>query len=257
MAWAVVTGGSRGLGAAAAVALARAGFDVVITFREAQTQAEAVVAQVEGEGRAARAHAADLSDLAAAEEIAASLAREYRPKVLVNNAGETFSAALADVEIAGAERALRVNTLAPLVLARGLAGALASHDSPGAIVNVSSVSGAAGSSSGVVYALSKGALLALTRSLAIELAPQIRVNAVIPSIFTTDMNRAPLEDPILRASALDAIPLGRIGDPRECAAAIAFLAGDASSFITGAALPVDGGVLAHLALPDRRRAATP
>lgn len=254
MSWAVVTGGSRGLGAATALALARAGHDLVVTYRSDRDAALGVAGQVGALGRECAVEQLALDDLAAVDAFAQSTSTARRPAVLVNNAGEPFPEALGDVDLADAERLLRVNTLAPLALVRGLAAALGSHERSGAVVNVSSVVARGGSHGSSVYAASKAALHGLTRTLAVELAPRIRVNAVLPGVFATDLNAAALADEARARAARELIPLGRVGDADECAAVVAFLASEAASYVTGTMLPIDGGVLARLALPGRGRA---
>jgi 3-oxoacyl-[acyl-carrier protein] reductase len=245
----VVTGGSRGLGAAVVRALAEAGFNIALTYRENRAGAEGVAATVEGAGRRAAVYQVDLADLQAVASLASLIADRHRPAVLVNNAGETLGGDLPSTETAAAQRLLTVNVAAPLVLVRELAPALSSHDGTGSIVNVSSISGIAGSSN-AVYASTKAAILGLTRSLAVELAPAVRVNAVIPGVFATDMNRDALADEGIHRAALGAIPLHRIGDPTELATVIAFLAGPGAAYVTGACIAVDGGILATLPLPE-------
>ncbi len=249
LSWAVVTGGSRGLGAATGRALAEAGFDVALTYRENRAGAEDVAASVERVGRQAAVYQVDLADLRAVASVAALIAGRHRPAVLVNNAGETLGGDLASTETVAAKRLLSVNVAAPIVLARELAPTLSSHDGTGSIVNVSSISGIAGSSN-AVYASTKAAILGLTRSLAVELAPAVRVNAVIPGVFATDMNRDALADEGIRRAALGAIPLHRIGDPAELATVVVFLAGAGAAYVTGACIRVDGGILATLSLPE-------
>ncbi len=205
-------------------------------------------ARIEAAGRRAATRRLDLADLHDVVRVGDELAGDYAPRVLVNNAGEAYRRRLADVDPGGAERLLRVNTLAPLLLARGLAGALASHREPGSIVNVSSVGAVRGSVEGSPYAVSKAALHGLTTALAVELAPSVRVNAVVPGVFDTEMNAGKLADPEVSARASAAIPLGRAGAAEDCADVVAFLASDRSRYVTGAMIPVDGGLAARLAL---------
>lgn len=247
MSTAVVTGGSRGLGAATACAFAQAGFDVVITYGVNKDGADAVASEIRGLGRSCDVYQLDLAESAAVEEFAEVVAAAHTPSVLVNNAGEVFPSLLEDIDARELERLMRVNTLAPLLLTRGLAPALETHT--GSVVNVSSIVAAAGSRGSSGYAASKAALHGMTTTLAVELAPRIRVNCVLPGVFLTDMNRERLEDAELASRATQSIPLARIGDPTECAAVIVFLASDAARYVTGAMIPVDGGILARLPLP--------
>ncbi|MFN8225006.1 MAG: SDR family NAD(P)-dependent oxidoreductase [Gaiellales bacterium] len=247
MSTAVVTGGSRGLGAATALALAEDGFDIVLTYGSRVSDAEAVAGQIRALGRSCDVRQVDLADSEAVEKLAATIASEHAPSVLVNNAGEAFPAPLSEVDASAAERLLRVNTLAPLLLTRGLAPALARGG--GAVVNVSSIVAAGGSRGSAVYAASKAALHGVTTTLAVELAPAVRVNCVLPGIFLTDMNRERLAEHELAARVTDIIPLRRIGEPADCASVIAFLVSARARYVTGAVIPVDGGILARLPLP--------
>lgn len=249
MSWAVVTGASRGLGAATALALARDGFDVVLTFATRESEASAVADQIAALGSRSSVYQVDLSDLAAVEAFADQVRSQCTPQVLVNNAGEVFPERLGEVTTAAAERLLRVNTLAPLVLTRELAPSLSSHEGGGAVVNVSSIVAAGGGQGSAVYATSKSALHGMTLTLAVELAPHVRVNAVLPGVFDTDMNSEKLAIPAIAAAAAEMIPLGRVGRPEECAELTAFLLSERARYVTGALIPVDGGVLARLALP--------
>ena len=249
MSWAVVTGGSRGLGAAAAIALAEDGHDVLFTFRRQGKAAERTVSEIEQRGREAEAVQLELDDLQAVTEFARQSSKRRCPAVLVNNGGEAFPDVLDAVSLPEAERLLRVNTLAPLALIQGLAGALASHDRAGAVINVSSIVARGGSRGSSVYAISKSGLHGMTRTLAVELAPRVRVNTVIPGVFDTDMNAEALSNEKKASAAEALIPLGRVGAPGECAQLVSFLASQRASYVTGAIIPVDGGVLARLALP--------
>jgi len=248
----VVTGGSRGLGAATARALAEAGFDVALTYRGNRDAAERVASDLEELGRTTAIYQLDMADLEAGESVASTLAAQHRPAVLVNNAGETLRDDLAATKTSAAQLLLTVNVTAPIVFVRELAPALSSHHGHGSIVNVSSINAIAGSGN-AVYAATKAAILGLTRSLAVELAPAIRVNAVIPGVFATDMNSDALEDADIRTAAVEAIPLHRIGHPAELASVIAFLAGPHAAYVTGACIAVDGGALGTTSLPDGAR----
>jgi len=237
---ALITGASRGIGAATARVLASEGFAVALNYRVSDEAAEALVAEITGSGGRAMAIAADVRDATAVKAmVAAVLEKLGSIDVLVNNAGitrDTLTAAMADdewddvmaVNAGGAFRVIRA-VCRPMISARS-----------GRIINVSSIAGRAGGRGQANYAASKAALEGMTRALAIELAPRnIAVNAVAPGVIETDMTA------FIRDKAADEvlahIPMGRIGQPSEVAQVIAFLASDAASYITGAVIPVDGG----------------
>ncbi len=233
----IVTGGSRGIGRAIALAFAREGADVLVHGRDAAA-GRAVCAEVERLGRRAVWHAADLGAAVAARGIVdAAVAAFGHLDVLVNNAGlfqrrpaleltETDWDALLDVNLKGAFFCAQAASRA--MLARG-----------GAIVNVGSDAGWSGGINPCAhYAASKAGLASITRSLAKELAPhRIRVNALAPGLIATEMGAT-------AGSTLPglAIPLGREGTPEEVAAAVVFLASDEASYVTGAILNLSGGL---------------
>jgi glucose 1-dehydrogenase len=240
---AVVTGAAGGIGRATVVAFMEAGWDVAAIDRQARP-----------DGAPGRWHQFDIAVRTAPDRLRALYAELGRIDALVNNAAVNISKPLAETTDAELTSVMASNAFAPFVAIREAVPYLeASH---GAIVNVASVHALATSSGIAAYATSKGALVALTRAAAMELAPSgVRVNAVLPGAVDTPMLRG---DTAARAAAgggQDRIaeiagrtPLGRIGRPEEIAAAIVFLAdGDRSSFITGQTLVVDGGALARLA----------
>jgi NAD(P)-dependent dehydrogenase (short-subunit alcohol dehydrogenase family) len=237
----LVTGGSRGIGRATALAFAAEGAAVTLTYLDRADQAQRVVREIEtssGTAHAARADVTSETDLARlAEEIDQ---RHGRLDVLVNNAGSVAVARTATLDLETWRRVLDVNltgaflaTRACLPLLRAAGGA--------AIVNVSSVAGVRGGTIGPHYAAAKGGLIALTRYWARELLPdKIRVNCVAPSMTDTDMAGA-VWPGAERARMESLAPMGRYAEPREVAAAIVFLASPAASYITGECLNVTGG----------------
>ena len=239
---ALVTGSSRGIGRAAVRKLAAAGYAVCINYRERQDCADALVEELTAAGQRAMAVQADVSVRQQVNDMVRRVEDAFGPvSLLVNNAGVAGQALFQDISDELWHRYFSVNVdgafhTIQAVLPRML------HEHEGCIVNISSIWGLRGASCEVTYAATKAALIGLTRSLAAELAPSgIRVNCVTPGVIRTPMN-AELSDEDLAALA-DETPLGRIGEPEECAEAILFLASEKASFITGQVLGVSGGLI--------------
>ena len=238
---AIVTGASSGLGVAFATALAEAGADVVLGARRADLLA-ATAAKVVKLGRIALVVATDVRDPdACGSLVAAAVERFQRVDVLVNNAG-TADASPAITETPAEFRAVvDVNLLGAFWMAQACARVMAPGSS---IVNVSSVLGLSGNLlPSAAYSSSKAGLLGLTRDLAAQWTHRrgIRVNALAPAFFATEMTEPLLADERLREAILARTPMRRLGRPEELCTALLFLASDAGSYMTGVTLPVDGG----------------
>ena len=237
---ALVTGASRGIGRAIAAELAEAGHAVCINYLTHRQEAETLAEKIRNHGGNAIAVQADVADRAAVEAMVRTAEAELGPvSLLVNNAGIAGQIQFQDITDAQWNRYLGVN----LGGARNTIQAVLPHmlhEKAGCIVNISSIWGLRGASCEVAYACTKAALVGLTRSLALELAPShIRVNCVAPGVINTDMVQV-LGQETLRDLA-EQTPLGRLGTPEDVAHAVAFLASDKASFLTGQILAAHGG----------------
>ena len=241
---ALVTGATRGLGRAMAAALLRAGATVVLNGSNATGLTE-TTQQLQAAGLSATSFAADLSDPQQVVQLAESVLRtQPRIDVLVNNAGVTFPHELADYPDDFWQKTFRVNLEAPFQLARRLAPRM-KEQGGGSIINISSIGAELGFPNNPAYGAAKGALKQLTKSLAVDLGPfGIRVNNLGPGYFHTDMANFSYSDPERRQARAGRTLLGRWGEPDDLTGAVIFLASDASRYMTGQDLYLDGGWLA-------------
>ena len=239
---AFVSGASRGIGAACAEELAGNGFDIVINYRSSDAEASEVAAKVEALGRKAYLKRFDISDAAAAEKACAEVLSKCGPvDVLVNNAGISISGLVQDMSSDQWDALLSVNLKGMFDLCKGFVPSMVSRKK-GCIINISSMWGQTGASFESVYSASKGGVDAFTKALAKELGPSgIRVNAVSPGCILTDMCAEYSEEDLDALAEQSA--LGRNGTPEDIANAVAFLASDKASFITGQILGVNGGMV--------------
>lgn len=233
----VVTGGSRGIGAAAVEAFRAAGYRVAFFYRERSDAAEALSAKT-----GALALRADVADRTQVNTAFAQVRAALGPvDVLVNNAGIAQFSLFDQITEQDWRRMMSVDLDGVFHCAQAVVPEMVSRRK-GSILNVSSVWGVYGASCEVHYSAAKGAVIAMTRALAKELGPSgVRVNCVAPGAIMTDMNRE-LDGEALRDLA-ERTPLGRLGKPKEVADALVFLAGAGASFITGQILGVDGGFM--------------
>jgi len=239
---ALITGGSRGIGRAAAVAFARAGCDAAITYRSNESAARDVQKEVERLGRECLIFDAELSDKKAVDAMAAAIGRRWGGlDIVVNNAGIWTALDMGNLDERILKETLAVNVEGVFYVCNA-AVPLMRRRGGGAIVNVSSTAAVRGEAFHSHYAASKAAVVALTKSLAVELAPdRIRVNAVAPGWVDTDMSAGVFADPEYREKVRQSIPLKRIPPAEDIAGPILFLASDWAVHITGETLNVNGG----------------
>jgi len=238
---ALITGGSRGLGREMALAFAEHGADVVIASRK-QDACEQTAREVEARGRRALAHACHVGKWSELDGLAdAAYAHFGKVDILVNNAGlSPLYPSLDQVSEELFDKVIGINLKGPFRLA-ALIGKRMMDGEGGVIINVSSTAAVTPSPQSEPYGAAKAGLNALTRSLAYAFGPKVRVNCIMPGPFLTDISKAwDLES--FNAAAEERIPLGRGGQPHEIVGAALYFASGASSFTTGAVLPVDGGV---------------
>jgi 3-oxoacyl-[acyl-carrier protein] reductase len=248
MGCALVTGASRGIGAATARALAQDGWSVAVNYSRDRDGAESIAGSIEDAGGTALAVGADVADAEAADGMVSEVTERLGPiLVLVNNAGVTadnLSMRLSDEDW---NRVLDVNLTAAFRLTRSAIGPMM-RQRFGRVINVSSVVGLRANPGQANYAASKAGLIAFTRTVAVEVARRgVTVNAVAPGLIETHLTReftSDGSDSNGSGGLLDAIPARRTGSPEEVASCIRFLASDEASYVTGAVLPVDGGMAA-------------
>ena len=239
---AVVTGGSRGIGRAIALELAGLGASVVVNYRTNADAASEVVETIKAEGGQAVAVQADVGDFQqAARLIQTATDTLGRVDILVNNAGTTRDQLLMLMKEDDWDVVLRTNLKSAFNCCKAVARQMV-RQRGGRIVNISSVSGICGQGGQTNYSASKAGLIGFTKSLAKELGPRnVTVNAIAPGFVVTDLTAdLPKE---LMERAIEVTPLRRMGQPEEIAHAVAFLASDHASFITGEVLTVDGGLV--------------
>ena len=239
---ALVTGGARGLGVTMATALAEAGAEVAIAGRSRESCQAVAETITKNTGRRAEAFGADVTDRASIERLAVDIEAELGPvDILVNNAGINIRGPIQDLSEDDFDAVIRTNLKGPFLCSREFGPRMVKRGW-GRVINMGSILSVIAMPGRTPYASSKAGVLNLTRVLALEWAATgVTSNAICPGPFGTELNRSLLDDPVKYKEFVAQIPMGRWGEPHELAGAVVFLASEASSFMTGSALFVDGG----------------
>jgi NAD(P)-dependent dehydrogenase (short-subunit alcohol dehydrogenase family) len=243
---AIVTGGNRGLGRQMAQALAEAGATVAVVSRKG-AEAQAAADEIQSDtGATCRGYACDVTDPARVDALVSSVIDEFgQIDALVNNAGINIRGPIDDLSLEDFQQVQETNVTGPWLMCRAVAPHMKARRY-GRVVNIGSTLSIISMPDRTPYASSKGAILQMTRTLALEWAPyNITVNCMMPGPFATEMNLSIKEDPELYKTFLAKIPLGRWGELHEIQGLTLLLASDAGSFMTGAAITIDGGWTAY------------
>lgn len=241
---AIITGSDSGMGRAMAIAFAREGFDVAVTYHTDADGAQATATAVREQGRRALVQGLDVGDERSVAALFDSVVDQLgMPTVLINNAGIGMSKPFLQLSTEDFDVTLRTDLRGPFLCAREFVRLRDRAGGGGRIINITSVHESIPSPGNVPYGAAKGGLLTMTRSLALELAPlRINVNAVAPGLIATPMTRSRLDDPQRRAEELPNIPWKRPGRPEEVAQLVLYLAGPHADYITGQSFVIDGGL---------------
>jgi 7-alpha-hydroxysteroid dehydrogenase len=238
---AIVTGAGLGIGRGIAIGLAQAGADVALAART-ESDLDDVAGLIRSFGRRALVVPTDVTDISACEQLVTRTVQEFgRLDILVNNAGGAMPRAAMETSEGFMARTLAFNVIAPLTLTKLAARQMVDTVGRGAVVNISSRSASMTQTMFVAYGAAKAALDRMTRNIAPELAPRVRVNAIDVGGVATRSLDIVLTDDQLRRQFIDGTPMRRPGEPEDIACAVLFLASDASSWVTGKVFEIDGG----------------
>jgi 7-alpha-hydroxysteroid dehydrogenase len=238
---AVITGAGRGIGAGSARALAEAGAHVAITARTKE-QLDAVADDIRGLGRRALVVPGDVSDLSVLDGLVDATMSEYgRIDIVVNNAGGSMPTPLLDTSVKMFEQSFHFNVTTAFALSKAALPHMLADDH-GSIVNISSAMGRLTDRGFVAYGTAKGALSHMTRLMAMDVAPRVRVNAIAVGSTATSALEVVLTEDVIRNEMVDKTPLKRLGEVDDIALGVLYLASDAGSFMTGKVLEIDGGI---------------
>lgn len=247
---AIVTGASKGIGAAIAIEFGANGAKVAVNYRDDAAGAQRTVDEIARAGGAAIAVKADVSDAQQARMLVERAERELGPlEVVVNNAGILVKEHFLKTDERDWDATFAVNVKGTYLVSRLAAEHMAKRKK-GSIINVGSVGGIVAYENRTAYCASKGAISLLTKAMALDLGPYgIRVNAIAPAVIETEMTVKALSDPKIRSEFERYNPMGRVGQPMDCARAALFLASDDSAYISGQIIAIDGALSSRLAIP--------
>lgn len=236
----LITGASRGIGRKLSLDLAESGYDIVMVYNSSESEADQVKRSIAESGRSCITVKADLSSSEGRAKVTDSVVnRSVHLEAIVNNAGIYRGSSLKETTDGEWESVISLNLTAPFILSRDLSESVSDG---GSIINISSVYGFKSDPWAYAYQASKAAIIHLTKGLAKELAPRLRVNAVAPGFIRTSMNEDAWSNDRFRSKIEKMTPMGRWGEPSDVVSAVRFLMDRKNSFITGTTLVVDGGI---------------